>query len=81
MLVKNQEKKKKRDSRYLLAAYKKVKYAETEEEKAQVAVEIERIGAEYFGENIPFVGDVLKHVERLHGVDPEIYDEIRKLWD
>lgn len=81
VLVKNQEKKKKRDSRYLLAAYKKVKYAETEEEKAQVAVEIERIGAEYFGENIPFVGDVLKHVERLHGVDPEIYDEIRKLWD
>ena len=37
------------------------------------------IEPKYFGEDIPFIGDVLAHVERIHGVDPEIYDDIKKL--
>lgn len=79
ILIQNGKRRKKRDSRYLLEAYRKVKNCSTEEEEREIAEEIERIGAKYFGEDIPFVGSIVKHVEQLHGVDPEIYDDIKKL--
>lgn len=78
-LIVNQKARKKRDSRYLYEAYKRVRSAKTPEEEAAIAKEIEAITGKYFGEDIPFIGDVLAHVERIHGVDPEIYDDIKKL--
>lgn len=78
-LILNQKARKKRDSRYLYEAYKRVRSAKTPEEEAAIAKEIEAITGKYFGEDIPFIGDVLAHVERIHGVDPEIYDDIKKL--
>lgn len=79
ILILNQKVRKKRDSRYLYEAYKRVRSAKTPEEEAAIAKEIEAIAGKYFGEDIPFIGDVLGHVERIHGVDPEIYDDIKKL--
>ncbi len=79
ILILNQKARKKRDSRYLYEAYKRVRSAKSPEEEAAIAKEIEAITGKYFGENIPFIGDVLAHVERIHGVDPEIYDDIKKL--
>ena len=79
ILILNQKARKKRDSRYLYEAYKRVRSAKTPEEEAAIAKEIEAIAGKYFGEDIPFIGDVLGHVERIHGVDPEIYDDIKKL--
>ena len=79
ILILNQKARKKRDSRYLYEAYKRVQSAKTPEEEAAIAKEIEAIAGKYFGEDIPFIGDVLGHVERIHGVDPEIYDDIKKL--
>ena len=79
ILILNQKARKKRDSRYLYEAYKRVRSAKTPEEEAAIAKEIEAITGKYFGEDIPFIGDVLGHVERIHGVDPEIYDDIKKL--
>lgn len=79
ILILNQKARKKRDSRYLYEAYKRVRAAKTPEEEAAIAKEIEAITGKYFGEDIPFIGDVLAHVERIHGVDPEIYDDIKKL--
>lgn len=79
ILILNQKARKKRDSRYLYEAYKRARSAKTPEEEAAIAKEIEAIAGKYFGEDIPFIGDVLGHVERIHGVDPEIYDDIKKL--
>lgn len=78
-LILNQKARKKRDSRYLYEGYKRVRSAKIPEEEAAIAKEIEAITGKYFGEDIPFIGDVLGHVERIHGVDPEIYDDIKKL--
>ncbi|MDD7363227.1 MAG: TMEM165/GDT1 family protein [Peptoniphilus sp.] len=79
VLVRNQKRLKKRNSRYLYEAYKRVKNCSTPEEEAEIKREIERITGEYFGEKIPFVGNIIKHVEQIHGIDPEIYDDIKKL--
>lgn len=79
ILILNQKARKKRDSRYLYEAYKRVRSTKIPEEEAAIAKEIEAIAGKYFGEDIPFIGDVLGHVERIHGVDPEIYDDIKKL--
>ena len=79
ILILNQKARKKRDSRYLYEAYKRVRSAKTPEEEEAIAKEIEAITGKYFGEDIPFIGDVLGHVERIHGVDPEIYDDIKRL--
>lgn len=79
ILILNQKARKKRNSHYLYEAYKRVRSAKTPEEEAAIAKEIEAIAGKYFGEDIPFIGDVLGHVERIHGVDPEIYDDIKKL--
>lgn len=79
VLIRNKKRRKKRDSRYLLEAYKRVKAAKTSEEEAEIAEEIERITGRYFGEKIPFLGNIVKHVEQIHGIDPSIYDDIKKL--